>query len=82
MRALTILLLLVLAGCSPIPSAELLTDANETEATFGELAVISAQGFEQPHPHAVWVQGAYQYDAGRYVWVPGHWEDPTPALAR
>jgi len=82
MRAVAILMLLVLAGCSPIPSAELVTDAAEAEATFQELAVVSFPGPAQPHPHAMWVQGAYEYSAGHYVWVPGHWQDPTPALAR
>jgi hypothetical protein len=27
----------------------------------------------KPHPHAMWVQGHYVYQHGRYHWVPGHW---------
>lgn len=34
----------------------------------------------QPAPAAVWVEGYYAYagHGNRYVWVPGHWENPPP----
>lgn len=82
MRAFAVLLLLILAGCSTIPSAELVSDADNSSAGFQELAIVSASSTDRPHPHAVWIQGSYRYDAGHYIWVPGHWDDPASTLAR
>jgi hypothetical protein len=76
MTRLAVLLALALAGCGVQATGTLVVTAHATTAT----SPPPQDRVETPPPKAgfVWIHGSWNYQAGQWTWIDGHWERERP----